>query len=271
MIKASVLQCLGAISLVSLSSYAQQSSASGGQAHSDAAGANDPTSPLAKIELRESYNPSYYAATGQGNLFEVRPVEPLAAKGWIPSTITRPDVPLASLPNGRTGLGDISVFTLFFPGTLPHMKIGFGPVFSAPTATNRYAGTGKWSVGPAFALIYTGIPKLVVGVLEQDFTSFAGEHSRTNVNNLAVQPFLVKSWSNGSFVRFDPTWTFDFAKNGTATIPLNVGLGRVLKIRGQEINPYLQPEFTVRRPRYQGFDPPRFTMRLEIDLLYPKK
>ncbi len=234
--------------------------------------ANDPSAPLKQLNFYNSYNPAYFGSQGEGNVLLIRPVLPAESRGWFPATITRPAIPVVSLPNGRSGFGDLSFTSLFFPfNGPPHTKIGIGEALALPTASSSLLGQGKWQLGPAALVIYTGVKSLVVGALVQNPISFAGESRRRDVNAMALQPLIVKTFRGGFFVRTDPTLNFDWERGGAATIPVNLGFGKIITIGSRPVNAYIQPEWTVRRPTFPGSVVPKFTIRLSFTLLYPAK
>jgi hypothetical protein len=244
-----------------------------GGAGVDAATANNPAAPLIQIQIQSWYHPAYEGTPGQGNDFLLRPIIPFDPKGIIPSSIVRLQIPLTSDPSGRTGLGDIQLLTIFFPGwhSSSHIKAGFGPVIVGPSATNRDAGQGQWQVGPDALFIFTGVKKLVLGAIVDNPITVTGERNRPGINALTLEPLVIKTWGKGYFVRFDPYWNFDWKEHGSATIPLNLGFGRLLKIRGQLVNAYIQPEFLGRNEASPESHPPRATLRFAVALIYPKK
>ncbi len=233
--------------------------------------ANDPTAPLVELQLQNSYTPAYFGASGEGNVFILQPVLPGKPHGWLPPTITRPTIPLVSTPDGRTGLGDILLVSVGLYALSPKLKLGAGPIFIAPSATNRFAGAGKWQLGPSAVAIYTGIKGTVIGALIENPISFAGESSRADTDAMSLEPILVKTLAKTYYVRFDPTMTFDWRRGGAGTVPVNLGVGKLFKVRTQAISAYLQPEWTVHRPAYPGAASPKFTLRLSVTLLYPEK
>lgn len=239
----------------------------------DAATANNPAAPLIQIQLQSWYHPAYDGVSGQGNDFLLRPIIPFDPKGIIPTSIVRLQVPLTSDPNGRTGLGDVQLLTVFFPGWHPGdvIKIGAGAVIEAPSATNRYAGQGKWQVGPDAVVIFTGVKNLVLGAILDNPIAVGGERNRPDVNALTLEPLVIKTFGKGYFFRFDPYWNFDWKEHGSATLPLNLGFGRLLKIRGQLVNAYIQPEFLARNEASPASHPPRVTLRFAMALVYSKK
>jgi hypothetical protein len=238
----------------------------------DAAAANNPAAPIIQIQFQDWYHPAYDGTSGQGNDFLLRPIVPFYSKGVIPSSIVRLELPLASTPDGRTGLGDIQLIAFGFPGYHPgsRFKIGVGPVIVAPSATNRYAGQGQWQVGPSAIFVFTGVKNLVVGVIVDNPITVTGERSRPGINAATIEPLIVKTLSKGYFFRFDPYWSFDWKEHGSAVLPLNLGFGRLLTIHGQLINAYIQPEFLARNESYAGSHPPRVTLRFNLALVYKK-
>ena len=233
--------------------------------------ANDPTAPVAELQLENFYTPVYYGTEGRGNTFILQPVLPGKPHGWIPPTITRPTVPLVSTPNGRTGLGDIVLVTVGIYPLAPKLKLGVGPILSVPSATNRFAGSGKWELGPSVVAIFTGVQGMVIGALIENPISFAGESSRPDTDAMSLQPIIVKTLAKVYYLRFDPTMSFDWERGGAGTVPVNLGLGKIFKVRTQAISAYVEPEWTVHRPDYAGATSAKFTLKLSLTLLFPEK
>lgn len=90
------------------------------------------------------------------------------------------------------------------------------------------------------------------------------------MNASTLEPLIVKELPRGYFLRFDPYWVFHAEQHGSATITLNLAFGKLIKLHGQFINAYIQPEFLARRPPYPGDNPPKFTLRIAFHLLYPR-
>ncbi len=252
---------------------AQTQTSSGG---TDASAANDPTASIPQVQIKDGYHTSYDGVRGQGNSLLIRPIIPVGSEGIIPSAIYRIVFPIESEPNGRSGLGDIQLDTFFFPGFLSNkgakLKIGLGPLVTAPTATSRYTGQGQWQVGTSSVVLYAGVNRLLLGIIETNAITVSGVRARPSSNVVTIQPLIVKTFADKLYLRFDPFWDFNVKEHGTATIPLNLGFGRVSKLGGQEFSAYIQPEFLVRRSPYViDSAPPRFTFRFAVTLLYPKK
>jgi hypothetical protein len=232
--------------------------------------ANNPTAPLVQFQVQDWYSPKLSGVPGDENLVLLRPVLPFEPMGPLAASIVRPALPVITTPNGRTALGDLSALDIFFVVDQPTLRFGIGPSVVLPTATYRPAGQGLWQLGPAAALVYSGQKGLVLGLLALNPISFAGPNSRASASALSVQPIAVKSLADGWFLRFDPIIGFNWKDHGDATVPLNLGVGRVFRIGQQMIDAYIQPEWTVARPNNAPATP-RFTVRFAFHLLYPSR
>ena len=243
----------------------------------DTSTANNPVAALTQVQVQDWYEPIFDGLPGEGNELLLRLIVPFKNQGVVPSSIIRVALPVDSLPNGRSGLGDTQFIDFFLPGHHETDKLewGIGPVFTFPSATNHFAGQGQFQVGPSAAIISTQIPKLLLGAIFDNPVTVSGERSRPGVNALTVEPLIVYSLPKKYFIRIDPYFQFNWKEHGSATLPVNCALGRLLKIRGQLINAYLHPEVLARRDEYiaaaPGAAPPKFTFRFVVDLLYPAK
>ncbi len=131
-----------------------------------------------------------------------QPVLPVGlTKNW--NLITRPVVTLFNsmpYPNPHnpgdvdrtTGFGD----TIFMQNISPTARLagkwllGFGPTFIFPTASSDHTGQGKWQVGPSAVVGYLS-EKWIVGAFVQNWTSFAGDSNRPDVNQMNLQPIAA--------------------------------------------------------------------------------
>jgi hypothetical protein len=107
--------------------------------------------------------------------------------------------------------------------------------------------------------------------LHDNLITVTGERKRSGVNTLTLEPIVVKSFGKGYFLRFDPYWSFDWKEHGSAIIPLNLAIGRLITIQGRLINAYIEPEFLARNEPYAEIHPPRVTLRFAMALFFPKK
>ena len=172
--------------------------------------ADNATNPLAFV-TKFQIQPNYTYKNGGGNqlILVSRIMQPSKTIGlpFIKSkkpskvySIYRLEAPVASqtLPESdldATGVTDlILVDVIAFKTKFGIM--GVGPALSLPTANSPNLGTGKWSAGLAGTFI-TKVLGLRVGVLAQQFFSFAGDSEREDQNYLIFQPFATKNFKKG--------------------------------------------------------------------------
>ena len=156
----------------------------------------DPLTTLPQFFLRDTYSPATYGTRAQTNQAVLRAIIPrIPAYSLLPFVqLIRPTFSLVTVPSSkggtRTELGDTQLFDLAvmpWPDRESGVKIGIGPTFVFPTATSKSAGQSSWQAGPAFAVVYTGVPGLLAGFLFQDPISFAySSPNRAPVNTLDV-------------------------------------------------------------------------------------
>jgi hypothetical protein len=99
-----------------------------------------------------------------------------------------------------------------------------------PTATSKFAGQGAWQAGPAFAAVYTGVPRMLIGFLLQNPISFAyTSPDRLPQNTLAFQPVALLSFWDGWYLRSaNATWPYGWRRHSPSLLPLSLGVGRVM-------------------------------------------
>jgi len=213
------------------------------------------TNPVSEVWSIAFQQNNYVVSTvsGQGDKWNsnlnFQPVLPVAlTKDW--NLITRPvltvfnSTPYASVAQDpvthqpqteihrTTALGDLiwMVNLSPAPSIAGNWLIGFGPTFVFPTAASDFTGQGKWQVGPALIAGYLS-KKSILGVFVQNWTSFAGEGSRPDTNQMNLQPiaayFLEDGWSIGYSGNILANWK---ASSGNIwTVPLGVGVSKVVK------------------------------------------
>jgi hypothetical protein len=99
-----------------------------------------------------------------------------------------------------------------------------GPLFVAPTATDRFTGAGRWQAGAAGA----GVAPLswgLVGGLVTYQHSFADRFGREPTSLLTVQPIIFYNLPQGFYLRSSAIWNFDF-ENNLGFVPVGFGAGR---------------------------------------------
>jgi hypothetical protein len=157
------------------------------------------------------------------------------------------------------------------PWDLVHgLRIGVGPTFVFPTATDKTAGQGSWQVGPLFAALYRGVPWLLAGCLIQNPISFAyTSPDRTRVTTFLFQPVVLVAVPGGWYLKSgDATWAVNWRHGTSTTLPLSFGIGRVLLREGlPPLNFFVSGEWMA----YRQFAPaaPQTTVRFGMTVAFP--
>ena len=221
---------------------------------------NNPGAPVTLLQFRDILLPNVAGTNDATNAFEIQPVLPVHPSHWAPFLqLIKMTLPIASLPSpvGEAGYGDLQFFDLVSIKE-GWGRWGFGPALVFPTATADRLGDGKWQAGPSAALIFTGIENLTLGAIFQNPISFAGDASRSAVNNLIITPaitynvpgyFIPGCCEHGWFVGMsDYDLTFDWENGGAASIPLGVQVGRVFHVGKQPLSLSIEAGGTVKSP-----------------------
>ena len=121
------------------------------------------------------------------------------------------------------GLGDLTVFDLIVLPTKP-VLLAVGPLFVAPTATDRFTGAGRWQAGAAVGAVSVQSWGLV-GSLVTYQHSFADDFGREPTSLLTAQPIVFYNLPQGFYLRSSGVWNFDF-QNDLGYIPVGLGAGQ---------------------------------------------
>jgi len=145
--------------------------------------------------------------------------------------------------------------------------VAIGPMLTAPTATNRDLGQGKWQAGfAAVGLHSLSAGSEVIGILTWQH-SFAGERTRPDTQTLTFQPIAALSIGGGYYVRSSGIWSFDIPNN-KRVIPLGNGFGKVFKIGNAIVNASIEPQFAV---YHDGIGLPSFQLFSGLQFLFKKE
>jgi len=179
-----------------------------------------------------NFQPTYTAKNGGGSnaYLQLQPILrfdlglPLAMRFQWPI----PDVNQQASGQVVAGIGDLTWLSVLFVGQSDRWgKIGVGPVFVFPTASDKDLGQGKYQVGPALYYVNKAVRGWQFALLLQQFFSFAGDPSRSAINQLKLQPFITMYLPDSWYIESKPTITLDFEKH-TSSVPLDLVLGRVV-------------------------------------------
>ena len=141
--------------------------------------------------------------------------------------------PLVSGGSTTAGTSDI-VLSMFLSPAVPRRFVwGLGPVFSLPTTSDPFLGSGKWSIGPT-ALVLKQHGPWTYGILFNQLWSFAstGNTERADVNQTFLQPFLA--YNTKTAVTFsinsEATGNWESTTDENWTIPLNFLVSKVTRL-----------------------------------------
>lgn len=213
------------------------------------------------------------------NLFNLEASTTRKFGDW--ALLNRLSIPLPYLPasaiqdktGSLTGIGDIE-YTAFLARDESKRRFkmigGLGPTFVFDTATDDRLGLGKWSVGPALALVRILDP-WVIGAVARNLWSFAGDDQRPDVNLFSVIPFLNYNFPNGWYLTSSPVITANWEaedKRNRWLVPIGGGFGKVM-FRGEKrpINLRLQGFYFLEKPDRA----PDWVLQLQFQILFPDK
>lgn len=208
--------------------------------------ANNPLANMRALNFQNYYTGDLTGSQADANQFILRYAQPFSIfdSHWL----MRASLPVNTAPVGDghvTGLGDLNVFaTYLFDTGSPDISFGFGPQLTMPTSTTQDTGAEKWSLGFANVLFNASSRELQWGYLLTWQASIAGNSRQPEVNVGALQPFLFYQLGEGWYLRSTGIWTYDFEDSGY-TVPIGLGLGKVIKTRDFVANLFIEPQYSV--------------------------
>ncbi len=136
--------------------------------------------------------------------------------------------PQDGMVDGIWAIGDLNYSFYASPKNVKKIAWGVGPSLSMPTANDNRMGTGKWSLGPSFVMVYQNGPWTFDLVFRQTW-SIGGDENRIDVNQFVAQPLIAYGLGNGWVINTFPTISanWDFEKGQQWTLPLGAGLSKV--------------------------------------------
>lgn len=201
--------------------------------------AGDPTASLLQAQVTYLYSDMVRRSSDDAQQLLLEPVIPLPPSDFVPvSQIIRPTVPFLDAPDGKSGLGDISLEHVFIPANHAWGALGFGYTVTVPSADHRELGAGKYQLGPAAMVIYYGIENWQLGATFTQSWSIdgVGNGEREDVSDATVQPIINYLWGDWYIGIGDFTWSYDWKDNQGWTIPLGLQVGRITRVGRQKFN-----------------------------------
>ena len=150
-------------------------------------------------------------------------------------SLVRVDLPVVGVrvPGNAmvSGIGDVHMIDGAIK-SWDKVAIGGGFGVQLPSATNLLLGTGKLQVGPVAGVsVWLVKDVLSVSALVENLFSIAGYDNRPGINTLFLQPAILLNMPHGTYLVSQPIITFDWRRDGHATVPVNLGFGYALSSR----------------------------------------
>jgi len=166
-----------------------------------------------------------------------------------------------------TGLGNITYQGFISPAKPGKLIWGVGPVLQMPTNTDDQLGTDKWSAGPG-AVVLAMPGKWVLGFLGYNIWDFAGDSDEKSVNTMVFQYFVNYNIKNGWYLTSTPVITANWEEDSDErwTVPVGLGVGRLVKFGKQPVDFKVQPFWYVEKPD----NGPDWSLQFQVKLLFPK-
>jgi len=256
-----------ACSILSGEARAQSDGDSGG---AGAAQTTDPSQPLAQLRIQNYFIPSTRGAEGYANTTVLQAVIPMYLNSDIvPFHIMRPTLPILNRADyGQPqaegqGVGDLTFVDVYaIPLDRIDTTVGGGYTAILPTSTDRSVGLGEWQIGPAVFGVTRAIPNWVIGGLVQAPISV-----ESDAYQLQMQPVITRLFPNEWYAGWGNTLlTFD-DQDGNYNIPLQLKIGKVIKIGEQPFDIFVQGEYTPRG--FQSLAGEEWAVMLNIGAMLP--
>jgi len=217
--------------------------------------ARNALNPIAQV-VKFMLQPNYYLYANGGNALNlmtriISPYHAILVPGIKPKSdkifsIVRLEFPVTSQTFGSepernaTGLADMTL-----GGTACYKtswgKLGIGINLGFPTATSPALGSGKWTAGPSAILFYNKPKHVMLGLVVNQYFSYAGSPSRPATNYMNLQPFIDVIFNKGYFIMINPICTLDWQKDDF-TVPLALGFGKAFS---KNLSAFIMPEYIV--------------------------
>ncbi len=161
---------------------------------------------------------------------------------------------VARKPFGRTtGFGDFVFFSLLAPdGGDEGIIWGVGPTFIFPTASKDVLGQGKYQAGPAALIAYMG-KKWNLGLLPQQWWSFAGDDDRKSTSQMDIQYFIQYKLRNFWQIGMAPNIRINW-KTDDVTFPIGFGANKLVFFGPLPVRIAFEAQYYVTRPDALGSD-----------------
>ncbi|WP_433834181.1 hypothetical protein [Flavobacterium anhuiense] len=167
---------------------------------------------------------------------------------------------LNTAPDGRTGLGDVTLNQFFILSKKDWGQFGAGWNIQIPTRTDDQLGSPQWSLGPAFTVTFTNLGKWQMYWIWENFFSISGNGKYGSSAYAVLQPNVFYTWPNGIYAGIEPEWQIDY-KTGKVAIPMDFRVGYIWSGK-LKYNAYIEPEVMAFRSDGYSRNSANFGVRL---------
>jgi len=241
--------------------------------------AQNPVSPILNLPTKFTFYEG--APNGDAWVLSTRPTFTFEVAGWnlvnqmalnFIDTPTGGVTGIAELPNpypgsGSVGLADLNYTLLVSPNTRDELSWGVGGTVTLPTDhPSRVLGSGKWSAGPAFAVVYQPDP-WSIGIKGKQIWSIFGNEGRVGVSQMLLEPFINFNLADGWYLVSDMAIVSNWDKRSSEqwTVPIGGGFGKMFQIAGQPINTRLEAYWNAVKPDAGA----EWTLNFTLQFLFP--
>lgn len=247
--------------------------------------AQNPLSPTYSVPLKYVYHGD--ANRGGVSVGSIQPIIPVSFGDWnlinqlslnfigTPGGITgiaelpNPYVKYAAIgPKGAAGLADLNFTSLLSPAYHGDLSWGFGLTTTMPSdAPSRELGSGKFSLGPAAAVVLQN-KSWTVGLQASQLWSISGSSGRQEVSQMQLKPMINYNLNDGWYLvsNMNIIANWNAGSGQQWTIPIGGGFGKVFAIGDYKINTRLEGYYNVDRPDQA----PDWSMATTVQLLFPE-
>jgi hypothetical protein len=184
--------------------------------------------------------------------------------GGVPGQPGNPD----PVPGDKVfGLGDLTHASFLTPPSSGKITWGYGAMLSIPIASDSNLGSGKWSAGPAFRVVYRTGP-WNLGMFGGQIWSFAGSSNRGDISQLIVRGAIRREFANDWYFVSAPIITANWkAESQKWMVPLGGGIGKVIRIHSKPWALSLHGYYNVIKPD----GAPNWSVRLSVIAPLPRR
>jgi hypothetical protein len=208
---------------------------------------------------------------GSRYLLRFQPVIPFSLnKDW--NLIARPIVTYIKQQNvigtsSQSGFSDTQIELFASPKEFKKGEMMWGAVtvILLPTAADAALGTEKWGIGPNVCVLKQD-GAITFGLLANQLWSFAGNKSRSDINQTYLQPFAAHSNKTGFTFSVQSETSYDWITKAW-TVPLEAGISQIVPLFGCYTSFGLTGIYNLESP----VNTSKWSTRLVITLIFPEK